>query len=336
MQPRINAIMCAQIIEKVKELVYNFQVLGNKNQWLRITTFIIAILFLVMLLIIGWNNRETILPFLIQADYSQLAGYFALYLVSYTATVSGWLTVIQSFDNQLDWWTHTQIYCMTMATRLLPGTLWYVGGRMVLYQRLGLSRTITLLANAIELIVLYTIASIAGFVFLLLSRLSLATTTLIVLTSSAFIAILTLRPSFFNWVLKKINAPESAKISSKRIALWVVFYSINWLTGGLMLNQLVNVFKPGGMDQTLYVIGAWMLSSTASLLTFLLPSGFGLKELALTALLAPILPLPLAGAVAILMRFFTFFLEITVSIIFYFVGLKSPRLGNILNTRQNI
>ena len=124
------------------------------------------------------------------------------------------------------------------------------------------------------------------------------------------------------------------EISSKHILAWIACYLIMWIASGLMLNQLVSIFKPGDIYQTLYLIGAWTLSSSASMLTIFLPSGLGLKEIATTGLLSVILPLPLAGTVAILMRFLATFLEIVVSATFYLIGLRSPRLRPILNPRE--
>jgi uncharacterized membrane protein YbhN (UPF0104 family) len=308
---------------------------GSFRRWFRVFAYAAAVLFIFLLLYSGWKNRETILPFIYQADYTQLVGFVALYFVSHSASVAGWLAIIYTFDHQLDWWTHTQIYSMTQATRRLPGTLWYVGSRVVIYQQLGLNKTSILLANIIELLVLLVTASTIGLIFLLTYNVALSAKTILAVIAGLVMAAVVLHPSVFNWLLKKFGAPQLSDISFRRIGLWALLYSFMWITSGLMLNQLVGVFKSGAIDQTIFVIGAWTLSTTAGMLTFFLPTNFGVTELALTALLSPILPLPLAGAAANLMRFLTTLLEVGVSVVFYLTSLASPRLAVILNSRQS-
>ena len=300
----------------------------------QIAAYIIATLFIALLVYSAWENRASLQSLLAQANYSQLLGFTAFYLISASACAVNWVAMMHTFDRSLNWWVHTQIYCMTQATRRIPGTLWYVGSRVVIYQKLGLTTTVVLLANAIELIITLVTASTMGILFLLLSKFQPSPLAFIVMIASLAIASLSLRPSVFRWLLKKFGAPPAANLSFRNIATWILLYSLVWIASGLMLNQLVNVFTPGGLDQSLYIIGAWSLSVTAGVLTFFLPTNFGLTELALTVLLIPILPLPLAGMIAIMMRFLTILLEIAVSAAFYLLALKSPPLTDVLRDQQ--
>jgi glycosyltransferase 2 family protein len=318
----------------LEKLFANTQKLARSRRWLRFIMYTIAALFAILLVYSGWKNRAALMPFLIQADYSQILGFVVFYLASLSTAAAGWVAIMHTFDDSLDWWVHTQIYNLTLATRRLPGTIWYIGGRVAIYQQLGLNRTMVVMANAIELLVLILTASILGLSLLLLNRVALSATTMMAIIVGVIAASVVLRPAVFRWLLHKFGAPPAANLSFRRIVLWAFFYMCMWVTTGLMVNQLVNVFKPGDISQTLYVIGAYSLSTAAGMLTFFLPSNFGVTELALIVLLSPLLPLPLAGAVAILMRFLSTILEIGDSVIFYLIASRSSRLATILNTRQ--
>jgi hypothetical protein len=303
-------------------------------RWYKIAAFIVAGLFVVLLIYSGWNNRSAIMPFLIEADYSHLSTLFIIYIISYTSSMAGWVAIIHTFTQQLDWWSNAQIYSLTQATRRIPGTIWYVGSRVAIYSQLGLNKTTIILANAIELLVLLVTAGILGTIFLLITRTSITIYPILTLIISMTIAITILQPSVLRWLLRKIGSPPSTNLTFRRILLWASIYIVVWISSGLMLNQLVNVFNYGTTDQALFVIGAWALSNTAGILTFFLPTTFGATELAITILLSPILPLPLAGTVAIIMRFLTTILEIGFSVIFYFIARKSPHLSAVLNASK--
>jgi glycosyltransferase 2 family protein len=317
-----------------KKLLATQQRLARSRRLFQFVTYAAAALFVTLLAFSGWKNRAAVLPFFRQADYSQIVGFVAFYLVSVVAATVGWVSIMRTFDRSLGGWIHIQIYNLTLATRRLPGTLWYIGGRIYIYQQLGLTKTVIVMANAIELLILMVTAGILGLSLLLLNRVSFSATTIIIVFVGILAAAIILRPAVFRWILQKFGAPPAANLAFHSILIWVFFYSCMWIATGLMVNQLVSVFRPGGINQAVYVIGAYALSTMAGMATFFLPSNFGVTELALIALLSPLLPLPLAGVVAILVRFLSTVLEIGDSVVFYLIALRSPDLAVILRTRQ--
>jgi hypothetical protein len=99
-----------------------------------------------------------------------------------------------------------------------------------------------------------------------------------------------------------------------------------WLMGGIMLAQIVGAFSVIGPQQLVYFIGAWSIAGAGGMLTVLLPSSFGVTELALTFFLSRMLPLPLAATVAVLTRILTTLGEIALSIASYFFLKRAGRL----------
>jgi hypothetical protein len=87
-----------------------------------------------------------------------------------------------------------------------------------------------------------------------------------------------------------------------RVLSWLFLYACVWLVGGLVLFGLIETLYPLPLDRLPQVIGAWSLSGLVAVLAAVLPVGLGLRELALSLLLANIIPEGIAVVIAILAR----------------------------------
>lgn len=275
---------------------------------------------------IGWYDRNTIIPYLVQADYLRLSSALGGYIASLVAVLIGWSAIMRSFAGPLNWWTHAQIYCATLAARRLPGTLWYIGGRLVLYKRLCISRTLVSLASGVELVVSIVTGGLVGLV-LLPFGLSLYTHLIVFLVGGVVAGILTLHPVTLRTIMKWIGKPLTQAVSFKDTLVWLLAYSAMWVMSGMMVGQIIGAFEPVGLREMVLIIGAWALSGTAGMLTFFLPSGLGVTELTLAVLLSQIMPLPLAAFIALLTRILITLFEVSLSVIFYAVMKHSADTG---------
>lgn len=289
----------------------------------------IWIIFLAYISWSAWTNRQILLPYLANADYSRLVSMILYYLVSLSASIIGWAAIMGSLAPNVGWWTHTQIFCLTLAARRLPGTVWYVGGRMALYPRLGVARKSVLFASSLELVVTVVSGGITALVFVLLSNMKISTPALVLLAASTFAGLVVLSPPMLRAILKPIDPSLAHRVRLGSLPLWVLAYIFMWTTSGLMVSQLVSMFQPIQSAETLLVIAAWSVAGTIGLLTVFLPSTFGAVELALTALLTPLLPLPLAGAVAIGVRLFSLLMEALLAAIFQLLVARFPIASQI-------
>jgi uncharacterized membrane protein YbhN (UPF0104 family) len=284
----------------------------------------IWIIFLAYIIWSAWTNRQLLLPYLEDANYSRLGGMFLFYVVSLCASICGWAAIMQAFAPAVGWWKHTQIYCLTLAARRLPGTVWYVGGRMALYPRLGVTRKTVLFASTLEMVVTVVSGAITALAFALLSNMKISVPALVLLAASAVLGLVILYPGVLKVILQRVDTGLAQNMRSSSLPIWVLAYIVMWATSGLMVSQLVSIFQPLQFGETLLIIAAWSVAGTIGLLTVFLPSTFGAVELALTALLAPILPLPLAGAVAIGNRLFSLLMEALLALIFQVLVARFP------------
>ncbi len=271
-----------------------------------------------------WEARTTIIPYLASANYSRFIGVFFAYLGSLAASIIGWSLIIRALDDSISWFKNIQIFASTFIGRRLPGTLWYVGGRMLIYNQLGVPNKTILLASGLELIVNVVTGGFVGISLLLALGSNLPSQLITLIVVISIIGVLALHPTTLKMVLKETSKNLIEILKPKAIIFWFATYALMWVLGGVMLSQLVGAFYPVGEVGVYKIIGIWALSGTAGLLTLFLPSSFGVTEVTIAALLAQSIPLPLAGVIAILTRILTTAFEMILAAIFYPIILRYP------------
>lgn len=239
------------------------------------------------------------------------------YLGSLAAALAGWSAIMHVLYGRLKWWQNMNIFCLTIAARRLPGSIWYVGGRLAMYQQLGVPESVVLIASSVELIVSIITGFLIGLCLLSLSGVYLPYQGVVIIIIGIIVGLIILHPSILKFILRRNNHLSLQTIKYRNILTWFLIYILMWGLGGIMLDQLIRVFTTIGVNEHIIVIGTWAISGAAGLITFFLPSSFGVTELTITALLSRILPLPFAGVIAILMRILTTLCELLISLAFF-------------------
>lgn len=265
-----------------------------------------------------WKYRQQIIPYLDHANYFSLVITATFYTIAIACACAGWITVARLFAPDVNSWKHIYIYNTTLASRRLPGTIWYIGGRIAFYDRLGISKVGITIASTIEIIVSIVSGCIVSLI-LLSFRLKLQGPTVILMIIGALAGLVLLHPAILSLLLTRLGHPLSQKIRFRDTLTWMVAYSSSWLTGGLMFFFLVNTFKPLGLENILYILGSWSISGVGGLLTIFLPSSFGVTDISLTAFASALVPLPMAIVIALINRFFNSIIEVIISVFFYYV-----------------
>ena len=276
--------------------------------------------------VVAWRNRETLVPYLAEADWRQMGWACLLYLGALELAVIGWIAIIRSFAPGVSGWSHVRIYLATLAARRLPGTIWYVGGRLVLYKQLGVSGAAVSIASSVEFLVSLVSGTLVGLALLPVG-LSLSGPVFAASLVGALGGLLLLHPRVIGWTMRRLQRPLVGELTLAEVAVWLGIYLGVWLLGGMMLSRIVSAFRPLEVHEVWLSVGAWALSGSAGLLTIFLPSTFGATELTLTIFLSLLVPLPLAAAIAIFARILTTAFEIVVAIAVYF-PLRHLRAGS--------
>jgi len=75
-----------------------------------------------------------------------------------------------------------------------------------------------------------------------------------------------------------------------------------WLVAGVALFATLAALTPVGWEQLPAVVGVWGVAYLAGFIAPLTPAGIGVREATASALLATLVPLPVAVAAALLFR----------------------------------
>lgn len=198
---------------------------------------------------------------------------------------------------------HFRIYTLTAMTRRLPGTFWYLLGRVVLYERLGVARAVTAVAGGFEFAATVLGGALVALVTWPLVLGGQGVSPLLPLLLLAVCAAL-LNPPTVRWAVRRLSpGHHTPGVRYRHLLLWVLVYALVWAVGGLLLFVVVDAVHPLPRTQLPAVIGIWAVFGLASMLLFsFVPFGLGVNELTLAALLSPLIPADEAFFVALLMR----------------------------------
>lgn len=224
-----------------------------------------------------------------------------IYALILMMAVAGWGWIVGSLSGNWQWWQHGRIYCVTAVTRRIPGMLWYLVGRVVLYERLAVPRTLTTVASGLE----FATILLGGFLVAIitwpvaLSQYDLIPGWFIVglLCGGALLNPLTLRR-----VVRRIHPQHTPlELRYRHLCGWVVLYAGVWIGGGGLLFVLAHTIHPLPLSMVPVMIGIWATAGVVATLLSFVPLGLG-QELTLTALLSPFVGTPEAIVIAFLMR----------------------------------
>jgi uncharacterized membrane protein YbhN (UPF0104 family) len=287
---------------------------GDRKKLIKVLFIVVWVGFLLSILWGAWHNHQVILPYLERANPIYLIGVFVSYFLSLSTVVIVWGIIMTSFKVPVNFKTNSQVYCLTLAARRLPGTIWYVGGRLIVYQRLKVVKSIVLLASIIEFILLLISGGITGVLFFSLADEIKSFLAILIIIGILAISYFFIRPLSIKYISNIGSLEVFRSISALSILGWLMIYMTTWIMGGMMVIYLIKIFQVVELSDFPFVIGAWAISGVAGALTFFLPSSFGIPEISLTALLSWIMPFPLAGIIAISARLITLTLEVLLSL----------------------
>lgn len=306
----------SSLAEKVKAFY------ARHGKLLKVVLYLIWAVLFAFLAYTVWKSRDQLLPYLAKADYSQFVIVVGVYLIALFLAVLNWAVIMHAFESSISFWMHAKIYLVSMVSRRLPGTIWYVGGRMVFYKRLGVPSVKTASASGIEFIISFVADALLAAIFIPLG-LNLSKIWLIPLSLVVVAGLLVLRPKTVQKIMTKLNHPLAQPVSMSQVISWLLLRMALVLAGGLMIFFTIRIFTPLEFDSLLFVLGARALSGAAGMLTFLLPSSMGASDLTLLAMLSTIIPTSLATVIALLVRIYTTLFELIFGLIFFILLNKS-------------
>lgn len=317
----------------IKNKLYKFY--SQNSKLVQFLIYCVWALLLGSIIWAAWQSRDQLLPNIVNANWEEFLLVVFYYIFALIFSTSNWIAIIHGFTDSIPIITHIKIYLLTLVTRRLPGTIWYIGGRIVLYKKIGISEFQTASASGIELIVSLAANCFLAGIFLPFTF-NLSNYWLIPIILITAISLIVLNPTVITFIMKRMNRPLEKPIKGSQVAFWFILRIGVILTGSLMIFQTIRVFFPLNTSMLFMVFAARALSGAAGMLTMFLPSSFGASDITLIALISTFIPASLATAIAIFVRLYTSVFELAFGLLF-FILLKNihPKNDTFLKPKMD-
>src|SRR6266480_6666647 len=256
-----------------------------------------------------------------------------------------WRAVLARLGSHLGLRTCLRIYLASEFVRYIPGNVWHVLTRILWAGKYGVSRPVAFASMAIELITKLA----AGILVFSISLLfwqdfgkvgSLLRGSLLdILGIASIIALfIGLHPrvlnGVLNWALRRMRRePIQLTLRYSDILFITLAWCASWIVAGTAFYVLLLALWPAAPFVAWPIcIGIYAIAWDIGFVSFITPSGLGIREAAIVALFALALPLPtgLASVIALLSRLVSTLAEVVCVSIAYLSGGKQE-----LNIQQD-
>jgi hypothetical protein len=269
--------------------------------------------------ILGWlvyRQRDVLMHYDWHLRWELILASFVLFSIGLGLVAIVWGWVVTSLGAQGPLVKHIRYYSIANIAKRLPGTVWYVASRTLLYKQGGFDPTRVVIASGIELALLVMSGIVASLMF--------AAPTIVQWGLSGWsfgiafaVGCIMVQPQFVGWVLRKFKVETQFSFRYVDLVKWFMTYLVVWIIGGLVLYIIGSSFAIIRTTDLPYVIGCWSLTGLISSTVFFLPSNLGVTEVTLSLLLARIMPSSVAVVVALSVRILLFLYEVIWAVIWF-------------------
>jgi len=276
------------------------------RRYLVIGILLVSIGFIAIAVYANWNELS-------DQDFNFDFRYIILAVIIYPAgmlpTALSWHTLLRTIGIHLPIRTNLRNFSLSALPRHIPGFVWYISSRSLLYKEDNISAARIVTASAIDIILL----ALTGFLSALMLLVSGngITGEIDFLRTAAFMTIpilllliisIPLVNRLLPYFLKRRGVSEVPNIDQKNLILTLLVMFIAWAGGGLILFVLAQAIYP--LNWSLYpaMIGAWGAAGAVSLTIGIGIQGFGIREITLGAILSLIMPPVFAIILTVIFR----------------------------------
>jgi len=273
------------------------------------TTLIFQILYAIGALFILYMIKQNWNQFVLSISQIKILYIiipFFLYPLGMIPSAVAWHFLVKLIDRNRILIKDFYLYNLSIFSRHIPGYVWFLGSRSLIYKEENISSVNTIFLTLLETILL----SITGFVMaipLLWSNRYLFpdnTFVLILIFCSLMIfalLLLSLKPSklLMSRLSKKILSEEFIipQLKNNNLLFSIISMILAWIGGGILLLFVIRSFIPVQIGFVLFASGIWGFAGAVSLSLGLIVQGLGIREIT-TALLLSIILTPLQAATA--------------------------------------
>lgn len=283
------------------------------------------------------KNREMLLVFPWQIDIPSLLLAAVLHSLALWVTYWVWHLLIERLGGFDDHWANLRIYYISTLAKRIPTSIPYISGRLVLYRQVGVSSAAVLNSILLETILIGIAGVFVLVIFWNLYTGEIPTYVVYALTLVALALLVGMALRFDtvrhwgNRLLRRFNVAELEHSPTARdFVLWTGLYTLPWLLAGGSFYFAIRGVTASVTLSAGDALAISTVSTLVALLNLVIPAGFALKEVSMTALLLPWMP----ASVAILFSLCYRLLHTTDEIIWALAALLIPAPKEIPSAKE--
>ncbi len=198
-----------------------------------------------------------------------------------------------------------RIWLRSMIARYIPGNIWHIAGRVLLAAQANVSAPLVVASATLEQLMMLLAA--LGLWLLTLPFWDVLPVEYVWPLLLLPVGLAGLHPRVLNAVLVRagrvLKQPQLAyQYTYREIVAFLMLYQMAFLCAGFALVTLLMPLVPVSFAAVPFIVGTASLAWVVGFLSFFTPSGLGVREAVLIALLAQQYPLPIAVAASLLFR----------------------------------
>ena len=271
----------------------------------RIVGYVLAALVLFFLGRLLYQNQTELAAQHIsfQIDLTWLVVSLVLQVIGLSLSVETWRRLLEEMDGRISFRNAFRIWWFSNLTRYIPGNIWQPATMAVLGEREDVPKSKTILSQTF--FILLTLA-LAGVLSISLVPIAAETKTWLMLVCAAAILFFAMPPvfRFVLTIIARILRYEPAQTTSSflRGLLPLIVAGLMWLAYGLSFYFFVRALGISGEPTWTTAVPLYAGAYLIGYISFLTPSGLGIREGAIAFFLGAYVHSSVAVAVALLAR----------------------------------
>ena len=281
---------------------------------------ILALIFMAALLRSQWNQLRDY-QWRLNPWWLLISGL--LLLASWVMEVGIWRSLLTLVGGDIAYAPALRIWFLSAIMRYIPGNIWQPLSMTVRCQQWGVRPEATLTSVALyQAIILLAVVPLTAIYVAISGEIGLGLLGDLLRGAAPWLVALTLIPviaflvhpqwlmDLINWGLRKIGrAMLDTQLTSGRLLALMVIAAINWLLWGGSFAALtfgLSEYSLSEMRELLpYLVLSYPIAYAIGFVSFITPSGFGVREGAFYLLLAPLMGGGIITVAALAMRIWT-------------------------------
>jgi len=265
---------------------------------------------LTILGVLVYREREIFLEYNWQLRWHFVGQSFMLFTVALIITALLWADIMRVLGSSLPTQLHVRYYFISHIAKRLPGTVWYIASRGLLYKQHNESLQRVTVGTGLEFVMIFLAGVFVSTTAALFSLVHLSHNIILGLTGLTVVGLMAVHPRCIKWLMQRINITVLTDWGYIDLLRWLIGYVLLYVLGGTVFFLIGNAIINIEYQHVAYVIGSWSLVGTLSVLVFFLPSNLGFMEVGLSLLLSTIISPSLAVLIVVIARLLTILYEI--------------------------